>query len=1576
MPTTYDNLPPVSLVHSVLQSGAVVGTVYGPLVFFDDFHFIVAHKDRLDLYGVHFQDKDEENIHEEPSDNEDAEADTDNDKGMVFRASLPFYNQEIVSIAPLHAQSSSELTWICVVFASHQIRLINLNPYDYTLDHFRQDVPVNDEYENLIVNNSFISAPIDLHPRGSPYASWRSMYVPNMRTGSFNVRDQPVYDTEDKEVKSKHITSNLEAVPRDELGVSIAVDQSTHTIAINAYKNLINVINLDLKRLVATRDIDVVEVPRKRVETDVEWQTDSIQRTKLFFTPNKFHIQSMAFLKETKFPALMILSMPEYYTTALDIFSLDFFSDLVTKRTDTLTSPVLNQHVLIPNNGPFGGAFLVGMNHITLFRSPPNDTSVIITLDQLEKKGYTPSEYPQPFPTSEEPSWKEIDPNKLHFPYAQIRKDVKSNKLHMSLFVGTQNVAFQSPIQSFAVIDTERTLLGDSEGRIYIMVALQKVGKFPADFRIAIKYLGRTSQASSLEYLASSYFFAGSMTDDSVLLSIDVKVTGKHVEDRKKKRKRPTSQVTVDAGLTEIQRIESMAPIIDFAASSPYTKYKQYPVDKRNRQYVRDFLYAACGSAGTSRIKQLKPGLFTTTAHSEDESLLPIRQYSFDEDIKVFPIDVYGSYLLSTSSSTEIHLAPSLDKSYKKELESLFVTDEPTVYFHRFTTDATEYLYQFTHSQIHAINLSEKSVAKIWETLDQGIITGASVWYKSPSNVVLCFDHCKIAHFSITQGNLQPVSEKRFEAKPGKISPRIKKILYCSNWLFVLLSEGSKNDYDVLQVYDIHYNFEPITIDFMQISDIYDIEFQNVCGENGKEFFILYVTTTNGEVKVINVPLPGENRSEFQIIHEMFLSSQKIDLFGSSEDQTGLIHARSGPDIFFFKVSLLNHKLSVAYIPLLLEQGIDPLSIAYYSSRPALKKNDTSYIPWSDVYSTHSWIIFVTTQDNEVVPLVVDKQRGLGYKISEQRLPIDKVARKLKLSPSGRYLVCAVVCNLNAKDGPIYTTLKSEVVVYKADTFEEVGRTKLMYGIINSLEVFPLKYTPEEEANAQTQGLSLPEQFGIAVGTADEIFDRTKEKEFDFSKPTKRSPGKLCAFTFREGNPIFSSATINSRRPIYGIGYYKDALVVAEEGTLRKYQIGLSPLGTILTEQERYRLLTGAESKIVSRNKQTLNENVPTLAYQVSTAGLVDDDTNTKYSDLIIGDLMLGPQISRTLPESFPRLNLNPPQTSIVHKDSDTHDSMLTCVERVSKDLVLHGDSNGTLTFAFIKPLNTESSQHPPPRPDEANRVRRPNNSRTYYSRDRGIRAVMTFDSDDEDYVHVGDNSSSRKWYFEQDFVKIPLHGVANSITQVRWVLADYLKALQDWAVNGSHITTTTNDTSDTNDPEANPVDMESLAMSVALVGLQDGSIKALYTELGQYKRTNYLSELISSIKLVDDGRDSKTSSNNFSRTNAGATFSSLLHREPAKPHSIALENDTGTIYFEDDKFAEYFGQHDDEIYESLTLAIPGKVRQTLGAFRQLEPQDVDGMMSTDTFTEIAQKEFVNVIAVAETLAKATIVHH
>lgn len=119
----------------------------------------------------------------------------------------------------------------------------------------------------------------------------------------------------------------------------------------------------------------------------------------------------------------------------------------------------------------------------------------------------------------------------------------------------------------------------------------------------------------------------------------------------------------------------------------------------------------------------------------------------------------------------------------------------------------------------------------------------------------------------------------------------------------------------------------------------------------------MYVTTTNGEVKVINVPLPGENRSEFQIIHEMFLSSQKIDLFGSSEDQTGLIHARSGPDIFFFKVSLLNHKLSVAYIPLLLEQGIDPLSIAYYSSRPALKKNDTSYIPWSDVYSTHSWII-------------------------------------------------------------------------------------------------------------------------------------------------------------------------------------------------------------------------------------------------------------------------------------------------------------------------------------------------------------------------------------------------------------------------------------------------------------------------------------------------------------------------------------------------------------------------------------------------------------------------------------------
>lgn len=96
----------------------------------------------------------------------------------------------------------------------------------------------------------------------------------------------------------------------------------------------------------------------------------------------------------------------------------------------------------------------------------------------------------------------------------------------------------------------------------------------------------------------------------------------------------------------------------------------------------------------------------------------------------------------------------------------------------------------------------------------------------------------------------------------------------------------------------------------------------------------------------------------------------------------------------------------------------------------------------------------MTTQDNEVVPLVVDKQRGLGYKISEQRLPIDKVARKLKLSPSGRYLVCAVVCNLNAKDGPIYTTLKSEVVVYKADTFEEVGRTKLMYGIINSLEVF------------------------------------------------------------------------------------------------------------------------------------------------------------------------------------------------------------------------------------------------------------------------------------------------------------------------------------------------------------------------------------------------------------------------------------------------------------------------------------------------------------------------------------------
>lgn len=1475
---------PTSLVTKISNSGASIGSIYGSLVFKEEKHLIVAFKDRLEVYDVLFKDKNQPTEDDEYGENlqygdneggdfenedeqsrlyiqkhirsktsdHDHDRDSseslwseyqfidsndlanDNSKGLVYRSTLSFTDSEVTNIEILYHpdnkkdQENETTDWLLVAFSDNSVRLVNLNPYQYTRYHLENNTypddsaktPISVSWELMISSHAFISDPIFLDPNVLKFTQWGSNLVSYPNTGNLTVEDKVEGETRNETTSNatKSLPKNVEVMARDEAGISIAIDRATNTVAFNAFHNVINIIQFKLdgiKFLKTPAYVFPFNENRKPISFEKYLLKHGISSMFLFI-PNKFHIQSMVFLSYSANPTLMLLSNPEYFSTVLDIYNIDLQAKTATKRVDTFDSAVKNESILIPNHGPFGGGFLVGMNQITLFRTPPNDPSVVLSLEQYQSENFSPNKYPS-FNASSEANKVEFDPDRLRFPHAIVIKNSK-DQLVSSLFVGSQSVAFQSHIVSFATIDAERTLLGDSEGRIYFLTALQKVDKYPVDFQISVKYVGRTSPAASLTWLASSYFFVSSAVDDSLCFELIHKVTQKDRKFRKKNKKSNKNQsqtkTEIELGIREIHRLESNAAILDIASVAPYTEFKDYPVDSSSRQYYKDFVYLACGPAGSSRIKQLKPGMLTKRLPLPYMPNGTVLQFDIDENLKIFPVS-QSLFLISTNSRTiPLTSGPS---NYILKANKALATDESTVNI--FLLD--EYIYQVTPTSIVVLTHQFELVQKLKIPLSEfpGTITHAELSSEMTETdrqnfyLYLCIDNqalvaCDIS--SITNPNFDnsEITSALLESNAtdnDTATKKVKKMVSHSGVLFVLYAGIGFNSQNLvcykspglssnasLPADSKLSNFNISKIKDLP-SDINDIEIL----EQEPHESTLLVATKSGRVLGYNCN-DFKSKDEVYAIHSFYIGDQAVGFFKAPNVATQAF-VRCGPDVFaLFHTSVSASQTRLEYLPILLDdESIDPLSIV--CSNPVKK-----YIPESTtgnnfLESFHEnnkmvrYTFFVVSQDNLVHVLHTDDDHTsklLGYKSVERRMGIDILVRKIKVSPSGRYLVAMGLMNLDAKSGPMNKAVHNTIIIYHADTFEEVTRYENMAGIANALEVIPAKYTKQE----LSMGMDLPEQFNIFVGITNEPQGREAG-----------AAGCIACLCFREGRGLFENHVYSTSRPVFSLAYTHGLLVAGLDGTLAKFRVLENPISVKLDYCDKEEVFHTAGSK--HANNAKIRENVNTLCYDLSASGYRDvNDTDTitvtldnqnRYFDLIAGDLMTGPMITKNLPKSFPDLDLIGPSPQKKHKSHATFDTMLRCVLRVSQNVVISGDSDQTLFFSY--PESSDTSE-----PDN------------------------------------GSNHSTlrKQWYYSSnDTQSYNLHATPNAMARIRWPLADYYSIFTRKGcspVNGSH-------------SYGGELFMDNEEMSMVLVGATDGSLMLVYTETGKDPiRTLFLRSILS----------------------------------------------------------------------------------------------------------------------------------
>lgn len=1464
------NCRSTTVMKKIFQSGEAVGSVYGHLVFHDSSHLAVAYTDRIDIYNVffkeanqHHDDGKKDDLHsfkqdctDESFENGDESDDVDmnlgseainssnegsessfwnkynpipetNDsdlqqKGLVFRASIPFHGCTLERIDPLKplGDNEGELTWILVTFSNYSICLVNLNPSGYTYRQLEKNhsvtspskrLSLEESWRLMISSHAFISKPIQLNKYDDRFNPPKPRNIPLSCIKTCQVIDEPDKLEENTKEESESDSDDERYPPKNENDVSIAIEPQTNTVAFSIVEHVINIVQFDLPLFERHKGLPKI-YPFSETKLPALGNLEvtlihSLIKSAFVCPIGKPHIQSMSFLPHAANPTLMIMSLPEYFCTALDIYDVDMEKAIVSKRLDTYQNPVKNERILVPNHGPFGGCFLIGMNHITLFRTPPDDPTIVLSMERYVDLSEKPRKYKAFEKTRNRKHTKDKShPNvtnydKVILPHCPIVKyKTEQGERLTPLFVGSQAISFQSPIVSYAHIDNERTLLVDLEGRVYFLVTVQRIDTFPSEFRISVVYAGRICQPTSLTYLNSFYFFGSSSSDDSVLFELTHSITLKKPKSKKNDGKKPRKEkVKVELGIDILQKIESNSPTLDIAAMSPYTEFKDYPVDENTRQYYKDFLYLSCGIAKQSRIKQLKPGVITKELIDSQNLGNPALQFDFDQNIKVFPI-CQDAYAVSTNTYT-IPVFNKLSNRFE-HLKKNFVQNEPTICVFTFQN----LLYQVTPTRIKVytaefLHHTQYLVSDLVPTSSSTIIhfsANLDIQHHQLS-LYICLDDFTLVRCQVRSASDTEISPKICVSSCSTITParRIKKMISFFGGCFLLYPRISGMDNH--QPLEHYISNITIPTPFSMRSDVSELEksalissFNNlpsdICDIEtiscGKDNFYLLLTTENGRVMAYDL-LHSDFRQEVDPQFEFDLGDSSVYLF-KSFNIPNQVCARCGVDTF---VLLLTDtfELQLDYLPILLPKGIDPLSIITPDNivlHPASSSsNKHMRNSFEENYLSARYNFYVVTQDAEVrtlcVDFDVDKKNPLGYKVIERRMPGDALARKIKLSPSGRYLVVMALLYADFKPGPNNKNISTSIIVYRTDTFQEVAQFGPLPGISNDLEVVPSNYTDEEVAS----GMELPEQFNIFVATT--ISEKGENNN---------SFGVIVGYCFREGRGLFRNYTFYSDRPIYALSYINGILISGSDGTLIKSQVQNTPLSLTLDNNDAeifYKKSTR------SKKRSEFRENVTTICFQLCATGCRDvkretgpigNNTKSMYCDLVAGDFTVGPMIPRNLAKTFPNLDLVYIRSSAGAVSLDSHKAF-TCVGRISPNIIVSADNNNIVWFSFKRTTNIENATENLP----------------------------------ENNLRDNETASQERKSFllDENTNKIMLDATPNVISKIRWPFADYYRLFKrdkliPMAYQLNH---------------KGPIYAEDERMSVTLVGAQDGSVYAIYTE-------------------------------------------------------------------------------------------------------------------------------------------------
>lgn len=1256
------------LIASIIPKTTIVSSFYSNILSADLKHLVVVRKSSIDVYQ--FNDKDDSHQ-------------------LFLLFSIPFSPREII-IAATPVKFKNGIDAFLIIFQNESFRLVHFNPENLPLTTTHQSSITSSIYVSnpwKYVNNGKFqnlskTTPKRVNPRSRPSSKRvkRNSAPNSMSRALVDSTSQDHCDTssEDDEdiiqpirsrVRTRPKTAfssstnfpdsladsnrqnkldSLSAVPIPQSAPSYTAHYTQPLVAFQSHIGAIHIISFN----------DFSSIYKASASPSIELLIESC----FLISPNISRVLSMCFIadKNTTIPTLAILSNLTTYSTRLDVLLIDIEKGIFYARTpDPYIFRKCHNNLIVPNRGPLGGFFHLSINGVSFFRSPPEHPDIVAILDrtpipnqnnEYHARGFLKRRWTPEREASESPALGRLES------ITAVKPKTGGIMYTSSLFVVAQRYRFLAPITSYSIIDQSKTIIGDLDGRIYLIVTHHDPETMDEKRTLtaSVIYIGQKTPATSISYLYENFFFLASKFDDSLLFSIhqqpleaeELAEANKSARANRKgkgKRKSNTkaqipSKKPVQLYIQPIAKIHSSLPITDIATTPNHQRYYNNPLSSIDRYYSNDFFYSTGGAIDQFKIRQYKPGMFTQiiTTDQDQVSLEPT-----DHNVRLFPLDNNGNVIISTKNKTFMH---TLGENHWKELQELLVLNELTLafaqidsYFIQITSEGI-YLLTRNNSKSHKISFEGSGISKE-EILSTAI--------DNKTGAVIIATKSKVLYYPKTLIE----DEECIDPEPITVLSRdgsdyIFKVDILNNYLIVLF-EVNKNPIHGSFVQAFYLSTEnvwneiPITLENCgKHTSLPMNKFQNplafpkirdiaICEVNlSKQFTntVLFYTTYSGQISgCILGDEQNNDGSKFTPAFQNLLSFG-IPTLSKSHDSTGfpfvlvdssvLMLLPTSPKLEkikqFGSLKTFNG-LALTFVPLHFDTEIVtiiPPSASYLDF-------STNYnLPPMYTSAKTNWKVPAITKLNKLIFISRDYERQFGFKTHDIITP--GVCRVIKHSPSCKFLVAMCCESLILRDGPSRSNTKTSILVFNAATLELVIKTKPKEYLGVSMEVFPLhrmdlvqpsSFKSTEPGTLDNDLIALHKTdyletdpkdiFMICIGGTKEPNQNPAEKSYG------RNESCIDTLTFIEDDDCYEEPFLNwdstdRRRTAYAIHYFKNKLFILSDGLLSVFLV--CP-GSDTCEEDTsypYRCI------ILKYNGFTNSPLLPTVGVGIASYGIVD----------------------------------------------------------------------------------------------------------------------------------------------------------------------------------------------------------------------------------------------------------------------------------------------------------------------------------------------------------------------------------